>query len=174
MYQPLNSAQQKLVEENHDLIFAFLEKHNLSLDDTEDWYGSAAIGLCNAAVLYTSNGGDKFPAIAYECMDNEVKRGRDQNNRGIPNIVSLDDKTIWSYFVSSGFAPADPEFRVFLHDAIDIALRELSDCDKAIIELMIGHGSTPEDAAQKLGFPAAHVLKVFESFISKVKSYLND
>lgn len=170
MYQPLSSAQQKLVEENHNLIFTFLKEHNLGLDDTEDWYGTAAIGLCSAAVLYTTNREETFSSIAYQCMNEEVSRYQKQNNE----IVGLDDEALFDYFVDEGLDLADLEFMVYLRDSVNIVLRELSDCNKSIIESIIGHGSTPEDTAQSLSLPVVYVLKVLELFISRVKSYISD
>ena len=41
MSQTLNNAQRKLVEDNHNLIYSFLNSRHLSLDAVEDWYGTA-------------------------------------------------------------------------------------------------------------------------------------
>ena len=42
---------QRLVENNHNLIYKFLRNHNLE----DDWYDVAAIGLCKAANNYNSD-----------------------------------------------------------------------------------------------------------------------
>ena len=68
----LNNTQKSLVEDNHDLIYSYLEYRNLSLDAPEDWYGAAAIGLCKAAIMYSGNGEYDFSHIAYPYMENEI------------------------------------------------------------------------------------------------------
>ena len=45
----MTKEQQKLVEENHGLIYSFLAKHNLPI---EEYYDLAAIGLCKASITY--------------------------------------------------------------------------------------------------------------------------
>lgn len=60
----MTEDQQNLVAENHNLIYTFLKKHKLSV---EDYYGLAAIGMCEAAVYYDCNKG-KFSTIAFQFM----------------------------------------------------------------------------------------------------------
>lgn len=45
----ITEAEKKLVEQNHNLIYAFLQKYHLTI---EDYYGLAAIGLCKAAMTF--------------------------------------------------------------------------------------------------------------------------
>lgn len=40
----MTKEQQKLVEDNHNLIYLYLKNSNLPVDD---YYGIASIGLCN-------------------------------------------------------------------------------------------------------------------------------
>ena len=42
----LSAEQRKLVEDNHNLIYGFIHRHNLPVDE---YYGVLAIGLCKAA-----------------------------------------------------------------------------------------------------------------------------
>ena len=60
----ITEEQRKLVEENHNLIYSFLQKYNLAIDE---YYGLASIGLCKAGKTYN---GDKsnFSTYAYKCM----------------------------------------------------------------------------------------------------------
>lgn len=64
----MTEEQRRLVEENHNLIYYYLNKRNLPV---EDLYGVAAIGLCKAA---ESHDGDisKFSTYAVKCINNEV------------------------------------------------------------------------------------------------------
>ncbi|HAU86909.1 MAG TPA: hypothetical protein DCW90_15890 [Lachnospiraceae bacterium] len=65
----LNDKQRKLVEDNHNLIYSFLNKHELH---SREWYDVCAIGLCRAALHY--NGSSQFSTFAYKCMLNEVRK----------------------------------------------------------------------------------------------------
>ena len=60
----MTKEQKALVEKNHNLIFAFLKTHHLSVDE---YYDLAAIGLCRAAMEYDENI-SKFSTFAYQCM----------------------------------------------------------------------------------------------------------
>lgn len=64
----MTDGQRKLAEENHNLIYSFLHEQRLSIDE---WYGLAAIGLCEAAELYDPARGT-FSTIAYSCMRNKI------------------------------------------------------------------------------------------------------
>lgn len=68
MEQKLNSEQKKLVEENHELIYQFMDDYHLKTDSVEDWYGTCAVGLCLAALSYS---GGNFRYIAYQSMREE-------------------------------------------------------------------------------------------------------
>ena len=45
----MTEEQRKLVEDNHNLIYSFLQKYHLTIDE---YYGLAAIGLCKAGKTY--------------------------------------------------------------------------------------------------------------------------
>lgn len=77
----LNQTQQRLVEENHNLIYSFMNKNKLSFESVEDWYGTCAIGLCKAALIYDPGKNVKFNTLAYVCMSNEMKRFSDSKTK---------------------------------------------------------------------------------------------
>lgn len=60
----MTEQQQKIVEDNHNLIYSFLQKYHLPI---EDWYGLAAIGLCKAAMTFKEDV-SSFSTYAYRCM----------------------------------------------------------------------------------------------------------
>lgn len=64
----MNAEQAKLVENNHGLIFSFLKRYNLSVDD---YYGVAAIALCKAAMTYSPSKYN-FSTYSYRCMYNAI------------------------------------------------------------------------------------------------------
>ena len=67
--EKLTLEQKIFVENNHNLIYGFAKKKNLSLDD---FYDILAIGLCKAGLTYKESVGCKFPTYAYKVMQNEV------------------------------------------------------------------------------------------------------
>lgn len=56
------------MEDNHNLIYSFLQKYKLSVDD---YYGLAAIGLCKAGSTFDTTKSN-FSTYAYKCMFNTV------------------------------------------------------------------------------------------------------
>lgn len=88
-----------LVEENHNLIYGYLHRMRLSI---EEYYDLAAIGLCKAANSFDISAGYKFSTYAYKCMNNEVLRQIQKENRHItPLLVLNDDKAPLHLFLSS-------------------------------------------------------------------------
>jgi len=67
----LTSEQQKLVEENHNLIYHILRQMHLDIDD---WYGVGAIGLCEAGKRYKPDMGCKFSSFAGICIKSAINR----------------------------------------------------------------------------------------------------
>lgn len=58
------------ITKNHNLIYSFLKRRNLTIDD---YYDIAAIGLVKAARTFNPEQGSKFSTYAYFIMWNEVK-----------------------------------------------------------------------------------------------------
>lgn len=76
----ITEKQKKLVEDNHNLIFSFLKKYDLSNDD---YYDLAAIGLCNAAINYQDDI-SKFSTYAWKCMNTSVSNATKKYKKTIP------------------------------------------------------------------------------------------
>lgn len=84
----LSPEQTRKVEENHNLIYSFLHKHNLP----EDMYSAAGIGLCKAAASFDENRGCAFSSYAYSCMYNECRRyWREERKQTALSPLSLDE-----------------------------------------------------------------------------------
>lgn len=177
MSQTLNNKQRKLVEENHNLIYSFLNSRHLSLDAIEDWYGTAAVGLCKAALIYDESRGAKFTTLAYICMDNEVRMILRTNRKNVSVTASLNDEiTATEGSCSLGeIIPDDHNFycSVYLNDAIDIAARKLSERDKKFIDLIIIHGMTNIEIAKQFGVSQTTVSRVYRKFVKSVKDCFN-
>lgn len=66
----MNKQQQKMVEENHNLIYSYINSHKL---DFEEYYDLLAIQLCKCAVHWDVSRGSKFSTFVYYCFDNVIK-----------------------------------------------------------------------------------------------------
>lgn len=65
----MTTEQKRLVEDNHNLIYFYLNRHNISVDE---YYDVAAIGLVKAALNY-NNSKSTFSTFAVLCIGNEIK-----------------------------------------------------------------------------------------------------
>lgn len=177
MSQTLNDKQQKLVEDNHNLIFKFLQSHNLSLDATDDWYGTAAIGLCKAAMRYDESRGAKFSTLAYVCMENEVRMVMRTNRKCVSDTVSIDEMLDNAEGLDfHEIIPDEDNFeeKLYLNDAVERAMRGMSDVQKQVITLVVDNGYTQAEAASIVGLSRSYVSKIYTTFIDRVRKYFND
>lgn len=174
MNKTLNDTQRKLVEDNHNLIYSFLRSRNLSLDAVEDWYGTAAIGLCKAALVFDESRGCKFTTLAYMIMDNEVRMIMRQNRKNVSASVSLNSPIN----TADGCCLADiiPDtkdfmYSIYLNDAVSIASRGLSDRDKKIVRLILEEGYSQRKVSKLFGVSQAQVSRIYRGFYTKIKEY---
>jgi RNA polymerase sigma factor (sigma-70 family) len=107
------SEYQKLVEDNHKLIYGFLNKNHLS----DDWYGECAVGLCKAARAYDESRGVKFSVLAYRTMMNEV-RMRMRTERKLCDAMSFDELVTDESSNTFGHFVPDPYDRLEAQDTI--------------------------------------------------------
>lgn len=88
-YQPqtftLTDEECELVTKNHNLIYSYLNKFNLS----DEYYDLCAIGLCRAAHFYDPAKEVTFSTFAFTVMSNEVKQYWRKVTRQVPEHVSL-------------------------------------------------------------------------------------
>lgn len=81
----LTIEESQLVEQNHNLIYSFMQKYNLQCDD---WYGLISIGLIKAAMNFKP-GNTAFSTYAYRCMYGEMRNELVHINRYFPEMLSL-------------------------------------------------------------------------------------
>lgn len=171
---PLTNSQKKLVEDNHNLIFAFLHLRGLPLDSTEDWYGVAAIGMCQAAKAYDESRGVKFSTLAFKAMDNEVKRTCRDNSKEVLPSVSLDECVLEDPYLTLGNIVPDPKesfSSIDLGQAIDEAYNELTDTQRKIIDLLLYREFTQQQAATEANVSVSRVSKIYRNFVDSVNSH---
>jgi RNA polymerase sigma factor (sigma-70 family) len=153
--------QQKLVEDNHNMIYSFLNKYNLSHND---WYDLAAIGLCKAAMAFKEDV-SKFSTFAYKCMFNSVfhEKRRETQMGTIPEhklsyyeegIEGEDgeDMTLFDTLASSDNTENDSIVNIQIHKLMNNA----TDKDKKLISLIMD-GYTQKEIGNIIGCSQTHV-----------------
>ena len=146
----MTEEQKQLVMNNHKLIYSFLQKYNLNV---EEYYDLAAIGLCRAAKSY-KNDISKFATYAYRCMFNmicnEFKKKKYVSRIPDELIVSYNKEIINENGENIEFlecipSDVDMEECVLLEVDIRKSLNKLnlSERDRLIFELLIdGYNSS--------------------------------
>ena len=143
------------MEENHNLIYSFLHKHNLSIDE---YYDIAAIGLCRAAITYNTTKAN-FSTYAYKCMCTYVfcEMRKQSSLKRIPQHLLLryqdnisndeeEDQTYESFIPSN----EDVESDALLKVALDEYINNLNPRDKEIIK-HLSNGYSHQKIALKFG-----------------------
>lgn len=102
----MTEKQQKLVEDNHSLIYAFLNKYHFPSDE---YYDVAAIGLCQAAISF-DEGVSVFATYAYQCMFTSVCRELRKKKR-VGHIP--DDKIL--YYESTMYENNDSDTAIYIN-----------------------------------------------------------
>ena len=85
----MTKEQEILVTENHNLIYWWIHKYNLSV---EEYYDVCAIALCKAALTFNKDKGYKFSTYAGMVILNSIKMEfrKFQSNKYIKYVLSLD------------------------------------------------------------------------------------
>ena len=144
---------QKLIEENHKLIYFFLRKHNL---DVDEFYGDAAIGLCKAAMEYDESLGYTFSSFAYKCIFNEVgyelrKRKKFKTNVftvSYESLINGEDNIRLEDVLTDGYIAGDAaESSAFVMWFIG----QLSERDLEVLYWRL-QGATMREIAETIGF----------------------
>ena len=167
----MTEYQKQLVTDNHNLIYRFLQKEKLNM---EDWYDLAAIGMCKAAKTF-NEGTSKFSTYALKCMFNEVysEKRKELNKRTIPedeilyynteyegesgNQVEFIEKIQSDYNVES-----DCIYKVTLKNA----LSKIKEKHKPIISLFL-QGYKQVEIMKIVGCSQPQVSRVMKRFVDE-------
>ncbi len=146
--EKLSDAERKYAEENHSLIYKFLNSGNYSI---EEYYNIAVFGFLKAVQVYHRrkdlNGKYKFSVIAWKYMQSEIGnyfRMKNSKKRGaMENILSLDadnEEMENLYNIISG---KSAEADVMEKSCMDSILENLTEMQRKIICLkMTGYSNT--------------------------------
>lgn len=146
----MTEEQRQFAEENHNLIYHFLHKYHLDIDE---WYDVAAIGFCEAVINYNSQ--TRFSTYAYVCMRNRVghtyitskrqKRGGDIKERYLDELLYEYDEDMYNVIACDGFE--DFEAKLTLEDI----LKRCKDEKKRNIIKNLAAGITRKEIANMFG-----------------------
>lgn len=170
----LSDKQRQLVEENHNLIYAYLNAHQLSV---EEYYDLAAIGLCYAAHEFDPSKA-QFSTWAWTCMDTRVYHQYLYANRKhrIPEYklvsydaaIDTDDDTRGDLLYANAF----PSVENTENDAIFSVLMEkikdsLSPKDLEVFELLLLGYNTIE-IGKMMGLSNSRIRQIRERIRDKI------
>ena len=167
----LNKTQQKLVEDNHNLIYSFMNKNKLSFDAVEDWYGTCAIGLCKAALTYNPDRNVKFSVLAYVCMSNEMKIVFRQQEKEIKNLLSLqyrldeeENISLQDCICSHNDEVGEMEF----YEVFNKHYQKLSERNKRIIYDCIHKNESYKNIGKPYGIGRTTVSTIYNKFLDNI------
>ena len=168
--EKLTIEQQKLVEENHNLIYDFINRNNLSIDE---YYDILAIGLCKASKAYNPEKG-KFSTICNKCMSSEVGLYWRYKNT-LKNIIN--EETL-SYDRLLNSEEGDTSFLDILSNDYNMAndvitdmmfssfLSKLKDKERIVIEHVI-EGLNQSEIANKLNVTPQYISEIVRKIRQK-------
>lgn len=171
----LTPEQQKMVEDNHSLIYSFMKSHQLRDDAMDDWYGVCAIGLCQAALAWSPAKGVTFATFAYRCMQNCVRQQKRRTKHDIQTI-SLDSTKCYSSescdFEDTLYDNLDTGIDVsevvVTESALRHGLSKMSDDELRVIDLWV-QGRTVRETAELVGRSHTTVSGIRMKFMRYVK-----
>lgn len=169
----ITDEARKLVEENHSLIYSFLYKYHLNV---EEWYDLAAIGLCKAANTY-NNDKSGFSTYAYKCMYTTVmcEKRKEKTMRRIPqdkivyyenhiNEESKDNDT--STFLNYIPSKQDVENETISTLSLENIEKELIG-NKRKIFLLLREGYTQCEISKIIGISKQRISKIKQEIAEK-------
>lgn len=166
--------QSKRVADNHNLIYSFLKKYNLSIDE---YYDICAIALCKASIAFDETK-SSFSTYAYKSMFNayllNIRKETAQHKIPRELIVSYDKDC------SKDGIDEAMNFKDMLEDNVDIEanvifnitmkeyFNKLSKLQSNILILAL-YGYKQEDIANKFNVSRNYVSKIKRDFIKHIK-----
>lgn len=144
----LTPEQQKIVSENHNLIYWYAHLHGLDLDE---WYDILAIELCIAVQKHNSETSSlaNFYHVSAETRRLKIYRDNNRQKRSNNGVMSLDE----IYYAVSDTVD---EFSEIDYDWVSPDV-------KRMIEYRL-HGYTQAEIAEKMNVSQSQVSKLLNRF----------
>lgn len=149
-----------------------MNKNKLSLNAVEDWYGTCAIAMCKAAMVYDPDRNVKFGTVAYVYMNNEMKNTLAKRSNE-EMCLSLDYYMTEDLQLEDCIANNSDEIGELEFYAIfDKNYSQLTNRQKQIIDTCINHDGSFEDIAKLFCITKQRVSQVYRSFLDNLYSDL--
>ena len=173
----LTSTQQKMVEENHNLIYGMAHKYKINLDE---YYDVLAIGLCKAAMTFDETKG-QFSTFAYVTMLNEYNAVLRHNKTYmvIPeqNLVSMntrmasDDGDCVVEFGDMFPNNVDIEKDTAETDYIRFLCKKISNPQEQEVIKLLADGFTQSEIAERIGVSRQRIGQLMNKIRAKLGKY---
>lgn len=174
----LTSTQQKMVEDNHKLIYGAAHKYKINLDE---YYDVLAIGLCKAAMAFDETKG-QFSTFAYITMLNEyngvLRHNKTSGIIPVQNIVSMNTRMV------SDDGNSVVEFGDMFPDDVDIEKDTVETdyilflCNKIChpqeqeVIRLLADGFTQSEIAEKVGVSRQRIGQLMNKIRARLKEYV--
>ncbi|MEH2937118.1 sigma-70 family RNA polymerase sigma factor [Oscillospiraceae bacterium 21-37] len=173
----LTSTQQKMVEENHNLIYGMAHKYKINLDE---YYDVLAIGLCKAAMTFDETKG-QFSTFAYVTMLNEYNAVLRHNKTYmvIPeqNLVSMNTQMIsddGNGVVEYGdLFPADVDIEkdTVETDYVSFLCNQINHPQEQEVIKLLANGFTQAEIAEKMGVSRQRIGQLMNKIRERLRKY---
>lgn len=151
----MTKEQETLVEKNHGLIYEMLGQMEVSV---EDFYGVAAIALCDAAISYQGVSSIPFELYARNAIVEAVKHEKEElAGYMLEGRLSLErSDEARSHYVF--------EERPYTRHAAEMALARLSREDRAML-LLYSRGYSEDEVCERLACECCDIAEVVREFL---------
>lgn len=167
----ITDYQRQLVIDNHNLIYRFLQKEKLNM---EDWYDLAAIGMCKAAKTFNDKT-SKFSTYAFKCMFNEVysEKRKELRQKAIPqneilyyNVECENESGNKVEFIEKMQSDQNVENDCIHEVSLQKAFNKIKEEYKPLIKLFL-QGYKQVEIMKIVGCSQPHVSRVMKKFIDE-------
>lgn len=167
----MTKEQQKLIEENHNVIYSVLNKLNVSV---EDYYDIGAIGMCEAAINYDKNKNIEFPLYAFiqvkyailnaKRYENQICRNTNSNIYGDTCILGTDTLNLWDTISKQEDSIED---LIIVRDYLYRLFEQLNDKEKEIAKLLILEDFSQAEISKIVGLSKQRVSIIVKNIKKK-------
>lgn len=176
----LSEEQRKLVEDNINLVFYYLHKYRIPMDQCDIGY----IALCKAALTYKPNKGWAFSTYALRIIQNDylalirnmkkVKFEQSLLSLDTPLTSDTDKELCLLDTIHSNFTIERELFMQDLYNNLSEFMSKLSYRQEVILTDFLNE-VTQKETGKKIGFSQAQVSRVLKSLLSQFrKEYYPD
>lgn len=139
----------KLIDENHNLIYSYIAKYNLDLDE---YYGILALAMCEATPKYDETRGVKYSTFCFRVFSNTV--GQHKRSSSFKRVIPQDKY----YYMDDDDSFLELSDNSMVED--DILVEDIVTAinNNSILKLYVD-GYTPKEIAEKTGYSYQVVIK---------------